>query len=94
MFKDKTKSQKNIESKNKRFIIVRSFYGVANHIALNDGLNEPLCGYDNGIVTDWTRSKIEIIDSIPNQHKGWFWCAECAEKATGFDAENIRSYRS
>lgn len=93
MFEKKSK-QDNIESAKKRFVIVRSFYGIANHIAFNDGIDDPLCGYDNGISTDWTRDKIEIIDSIPNQHQGWFWCGECAEKATGFDAENIIAYRS
>lgn len=92
MFGKKNKNQDTVEVK-KRFVIVRSFYGIANHIALNDGTDSPLCGYDNGISTDWTRDKVEIIDSIPDQHKGWFWCGECAEKATGFDAETIVSYR-
>lgn len=80
-------------SEKKRFVIVRSFYGTADHIAFNDDKNMPLCGYEHGILTNSTRDKIEIIDSIPNQHKGWFWCGDCAEKATGFDAETIRSYR-
>lgn len=88
------KTTKASETKNKRFVIVRSFYGMAEHIALNDGKNLPLCGYENGIPTDSTRDKIEIIDSIPNQHKGWFWCGDCAEKATGFDADTIRSYKN
>lgn len=87
------KKQGAAEPVKKRFVIIRSFYGIANHIAFNDGNNAPLCGYENGILTDWTRDKIEIIDSIPNQHKGWFWCGDCAEKATGFDAETILSYK-
>lgn len=76
--------------RNNVFKIVRSHYGVADHIAV-DG--KVLCGYD-GIFTDRTMTKIEIIDSIPNQNSNWFWCTACAEKATGFDADVIEDYRA
>lgn len=46
--------------RNNVFKIVRSHYGVADHIAV-DG--KVLCGYD-GIFTDRTMTRIQIIDSI------------------------------
>lgn len=91
----KKNSQENNKVDVKKFVIIRSFYGIADHIALNDNTEKKtgLCGYDNGIETERYMSKIDIIDSIPSQHKGRFWCGDCAEKATGFDADTIRSYR-
>lgn len=84
--------KKNITKNENSYLIVRSMYGVADHIATIDN-PIPFCGYSHGIITNITRSKIEIIDSIPNQHNNWFWCDKCAEKVTGFDAETIMSYR-
>lgn len=93
MFK-KNKSEEKPQAM-KKFLVLRSFYGIADHITLNDDTEKKiaLCGYDNGIETTRFMNKIDVIDSIPSQHRGLFWCAECAEKATGFDADTIRSYR-
>lgn len=76
----------------KPYTIIKSYYGIADHIGMGDD-KIALCGYDNGIQTDYKYSKIDIIDRIPNQHSGFFYCPQCAEKATGFDAETIESYR-
>lgn len=94
MFK-KNKSEEKPQAAMKKFLVLRSFYGIADHIALNDDAEKKiaLCGYDSGIETTRFMNKIDVIDSIPSQHRGLFWCGECAEKVTGFDADTIRSYR-
>lgn len=88
----KSNSKENISTE-KEFITVNSFYGTADHIALNDKPAKPLCGYEGGIVTDFTYNKDRIVKSIPNQHRGFFWCTDCANIATGISVQEISAWR-
>lgn len=71
-------------------IEVRSYYSQAMHI-LKVGDENPICGYSNWLPTNTEISVVasSVINTIENQHEGWFWCRSCASILTGLPEETF-----
>lgn len=69
-------------------IEVRSYYSQAIHI-LKTGEENALCDYSNWLPTN-TEISLDansVVNTIENQHEGWFWCRTCASELTGLPEE-------
>lgn len=94
MFKRK-KNDKSISHENTlpAYIAVRSYYGIARHI-LPTKEQTALCGYTDYIRFSDTGLTVQgVSESLPNQHKGHFWCYSCASIFTGASEEEVIGWR-
>lgn len=76
------------------FIEVRSGGGAAIHIANFEDSKEfkpALCGYDRWVHTNTVKpvTATKVLDSIPFQHEGWFWCKKCASEITAVPVAHL-----
>lgn len=75
----------------KQFFQFRSMHSMGWH--LGEDSDEPLCGITAMLSEDRTVTRGEVIDSIPNQHAGWYWCPKCAAQVTGMTPELVSAPR-
>lgn len=86
LFRKRQKTALTIPTR--EFIQVRSYYSQAIHI-LKTGEENALCDYSNWLPTN-TEISLDansVVNTIENQHEGWFWCRTCASELTGLPEE-------
>jgi len=76
-----------------QFREARSMDTPAIHV--ETGEHEILCGSERAL---YGRNELPvtvevILNSLDNQHSGWYWCSSCASLVTGLSAKEIASAR-
>lgn len=73
------------------FCEARGFNGLARHITKGRG-DKGLC--ETVIMDQWVKiTREELIEALPKQHEGYFYCVNCTSEFTGLSEEEAIEQR-